>query len=259
LVVTTDDNIEHGYRVKSAEYVKGWQGLFFQVEGEYAISNGKEFFLKRAELQIPAYGGVRPLENLSIRLPSEEQLSRLTDRGRQLAEHSNGYNYKYYSGIFRVPQGWRPMAKLQERGDLMVDIDNYNRATNTGYGNDFFVGEKKDALVANNERSIGDEEVLFTFYPWFPAFSFRKKRWGLIAWELASPIVFNHAAFDALVMKDEGQKNLVRGLVKQRLLDGTKVSEDLISGKGGGCIFLLYGPPGKPTPLASLLSLFLLL
>lgn len=251
LVVTTDDDIEHGYRVLSVEYQKSWQGLYFEATAEYVVSNGKEFFLKTTDLIIPAYGGVRDIENLSIRLPTAEQTARLTERGRQLAEHSSGYSYKHYSGIFRVPQGWRPMAKLQERGDVMVDIDNYNRASNTGYGNDFFVGDKKNSLASNNERNIGDDDVLFTFYPWFPAFSFRKKRWGLIAWELARPIVFNHAAFDALVMKDEGQKNLVRGLVKQRLLDGTQVSEDLISGKGGGCIFLLYGPPGTGKTLTA--------
>jgi SpoVK/Ycf46/Vps4 family AAA+-type ATPase len=52
-------------------------------------------------------------------------------------------------------------------------------------------------------------------------------------------------------MEDNEQKQLIRGLVKQRLIVGSEVSDDLISGKGSGCIFLLYGPPGTGKTLTA--------
>lgn len=251
MVVVTQDNVEQGYRVLSAEYAKGWEGIYLELSGEYAVSDGQKFYLKRHEIKIPAYGGVRPVVDLAARLPTAEQIQRLTARGRELAKLSSQCTYVNYDGIFRVPQGWRPMLKLTEKGKVMIDIDNYNRASDTGYNNDFFVGKNSQAITGNGERNIGDDDVLFTFFPWFPAFSFRQKRWGLIAWECTAPIRFNHSAFDALVMQDNDQKRLIRGLVKQRLVTGADVSEDVISGKGGGCIFLLYGPPGTGKTLTA--------
>src|SRR5205823_3678663 len=53
-----------------------------------------------------------------------------------------------------------------------------------------------------------------------------------------SDIIFDDGAFDQLVM-DPIKKDIIISLVKSEL---TKL--DLISGKGGGCIFLLHGPPG---------------
>ena len=251
-IIASDDDIEQGYRIVSCEYAKSWQGVQFCVTGEYVASNGKTFFFKNASLDIPMYDGTKALEDLALQIPTKEQIERLVTRGREIAANVRLCGYYDYNGQFRVPQGWRGTLKLTERGKIMIDIDNYNRAIDTACGNDHFVGTNANAITGNGDRGIGDDDVLFTFYAWLPAFSFRKKRWGMIAWELVSDIDYNHSAFDALVMQDEDQKSLIRGLVKQRLITaGAKVSEDLISGKGGGCIFLLYGPPGTGKTLTA--------
>lgn len=52
-------------------------------------------------------------------------------------------------------------------------------------------------------------------------------------------IVYDDDAFDRLVLPNE-KKKLIRSLV-----ENTQTSfSDIISGKGGGCIFLLHGSPG---------------
>ena len=70
-------------------------------------------------------------------------------------------------------------------------------------------------------------------------FSFFNKKWGELMVESLSEIVFDDDAFDRLVM-DQEKKTLIKALVE----NGDKGFSDLISGKGGGCIFLLHGSPG---------------
>ena len=102
-------------------------------------------------------------------------------------------------------------------------------------------------------------------------FSFYAKKWGEIHLENISPIVFNDQAFDQLVLDEvnyftsfflssfflfllsflsslslsdvllsQGRKRMIKALV----LHNEETFSDIISGKGGACIFLLHGPPG---------------
>jgi len=67
-------------------------------------------------------------------------------------------------------------------------------------------------------------------------FSFTAKKWGELTVETLSPVIFDETAFDTLVLPTE-KKALIRALVENC---GDTFS-DIISGKGGGCIFLLHG------------------
>jgi AAA+ superfamily predicted ATPase len=82
----------------------------------------------------------------------------------------------------------------------------------------------------------------FVIYCW-PAlvgFSFTAKAWGHVLVDGLSTIEFQDQAFDHLVLKQE-RKELIRAVVRH----GTAVqAPDIISGKQGGKIFLLHGPPG---------------
>lgn len=77
-----------------------------------------------------------------------------------------------------------------------------------------------------------------------PGFALKSKRWGYfqVGDAFLKPIEWNKTAFMTLQM--EGYK---RDLIKS-LLDGHKGTssgfDDVVSGKGQGLIFLLYGPPG---------------
>ena len=106
-------------------------------------------------------------------------------------------------------------------------------------------------------------------------FSFYAKKWGEIHLENISPIMFNDQAFEQLVLDEvnyftsiflsfflpsfyfcclffplylylmyfissQGRKRMIKALV----LHNEETFSDIISGKGGACIFLLHGPPG---------------
>jgi len=70
-------------------------------------------------------------------------------------------------------------------------------------------------------------------------FSFTAKRWGELQVSSLRPVVFDDDAFDRLVLPTE-KKKLINALVNFQ----HKAFTDIISGKGGGCIFLLHGSPG---------------
>ncbi len=60
-----------------------------------------------------------------------------------------------------------------------------------------------------------------------------------------SEIKFDDHAYDSLVLPEE-KKDMIRALVEDnKVAQASKASfTDIISGKGGGVIFLLHGPPG---------------
>ncbi|PKY13972.1 P-loop containing nucleoside triphosphate hydrolase protein [Rhizophagus irregularis] len=89
----------------------------------------------------------------------------------------------------------------------------------------------------NNEKSVKEEE-LFMCVPSLYGFSFTTKKWGQLYVEFLDEILFDDDAFDQLVM-DPIKKDLIFSLVTSK-----HKGVDLISGKGGGCVFLLHGPPG---------------
>ena len=83
------------------------------------------------------------------------------------------------------------------------------------------------------------EDQLWRCSPYILGFSFATKQWGRFAVSRIQDIEFRDAAFDQLVLAPE-KKELIRSLV----IDSSSGFQDIISGKGGGCIFLLHGEPG---------------
>ncbi len=76
-------------------------------------------------------------------------------------------------------------------------------------------------------------------YPYLYGFSFVAKKWGEIPVSQLNEINFDDTAFDKLVLPAE-KKKLISALVKFQ----DRAFTDIITGKGGGCIFLLHGSPG---------------
>jgi SpoVK/Ycf46/Vps4 family AAA+-type ATPase len=77
-------------------------------------------------------------------------------------------------------------------------------------------------------------------------FSFVTKQWGKFAVANLNHINFRSEAYDQLVLDPE-KKAMVRALVE----DNSSGFSDIISGKGGGCIFLLHGEPGTGKTLTA--------
>jgi len=90
------------------------------------------------------------------------------------------------------------------------------------------------------------EDKYWLTVPTVFGFSFVTKKWGEIIIENISEIVYDDTAFDKLVLEDEKKK-----LIKSLVVHSTRTFTDIITGKGGGCIFLLHGPPGVGKTLTS--------
>ena len=84
------------------------------------------------------------------------------------------------------------------------------------------------------------DEFLITCWPALVGFSFSAKAWGHVLIDGLSHINFQDQAFDRLVLSQE-RKQIIRAVVRCGTIPQT---QDLISGKQGGLIFLLHGPPG---------------
>lgn len=77
-----------------------------------------------------------------------------------------------------------------------------------------------------------------------PGFALKTKRWGhfMVDDESLKPIKWNKGAFKTLQM-EEYKKRLIKSLINGHK-EASSCFDDLVSGKGQGLIFLLYGPPG---------------
>jgi SpoVK/Ycf46/Vps4 family AAA+-type ATPase len=80
-------------------------------------------------------------------------------------------------------------------------------------------------------------------------YSFVTKMWGRLVADKFSPIIWNKAAFEHLVLP-EGTKTLIKSLVDADRA-GSELVKDVITGKGGGCIVILHGRPGTGKTLTA--------
>ncbi|KAJ3217905.1 hypothetical protein HDU67_007056 [Dinochytrium kinnereticum] len=80
-------------------------------------------------------------------------------------------------------------------------------------------------------------------WPSLVGFSFTTKGWGHVLVESLEEIEFNDRAFDLLVLTPE-RKRLIKALVSFGGKSTQAKFQDIVSGKAGGSVFLLHGPPG---------------
>lgn len=64
------------------------------------------------------------------------------------------------------------------------------------------------------------------------------KRWGEFFVDQTSPIEYRENAFDSLVLDDQKKATVLAAVSHSGGFC------DIVEGKGGGCVFLLHGPPG---------------
>ncbi|CZS83054.1 unnamed protein product [Fusarium graminearum] len=106
---------------------------------------------------------------------------------------------------------------------------------------------KRDQSDALNDESLYlwdnvPNEFLVFCWPALVGFSFTAKAWGFVLADGLSDINFQNQAFDKLVLSQE-RKQIIRAVVRCGTLKEVN-TQDLISTKQGGLIFLLHGPPG---------------
>lgn len=217
-----------GGRVIGSDYRTSFFGNYLMVTYEYIGTNGRSFLQCRDNVQIPAWTGLKEISKLPVRPMDAETKVRMTERGRTFAQVAIGAHYMQYQGHMQVKKWWS-WDSMRADGRIMVDPSTYTQ----------FKDEYNDREEEDTHLTELDDDQLWMTEPFIKGFSFTTKQWGRFAVNRVTPIEFRDDAFDQLVLAQD-KKDLVRALVT----NGTGGFSDIISGKGGGCIFLLHGEPG---------------
>jgi len=168
----------------------------------------------------------------------------LIERGRKFVKLALGAHYKSYTGNMFL-QSWGGCMFFKADGRVMVDGGAFNKCNPNYQGfrmqhNQYLTG----SIMVNDGTSVSSfttlsDDLLFSTWPTVPGFSFSSKRWGEIIVEKTAEVKFDEDAYERLVLPPE-KKLLIQALVE----NSKKSFSDIITGKGGGCIFLLHGSPG---------------
>lgn len=199
----------------------------FLVYGKITVSRGDKFIQYDKTFTINGFGGASPIKNLPVRPITDEELEKLTERGRKYVKYALSSNYIHYSGhMFKKTM--YGLYKFKADGRVMIDPTGFQKK-NPGYF----------SYRGSVECESVPEDLMFMCSPFTCGFNFATKDWGELLIDNVSDIKFDDNAFD-LVVLDESIKSMVKALVVNS--EGT--FSDIISGKSGGTIICLHGPPG---------------
>jgi ATPase family associated with various cellular activities (AAA) len=227
-IILTEDNGVLAGRVHSSEISSSMMGVYLDVTYNYISSTGTGYTMRRSRARIPYFRGVREISSLPIRPLNPEEKANLTKRGEMFRNLSNGAHYMHYTGHMEVKHWWS-WDTMRAEGRVMIDPQSYTQFTDDNYS----IRNDDDAF-----QELDDTQLWMT-EPYVYGFSFVTKEWGRFLVDNISAIQFRERAFDQLVLDDD-KKQMVKALVT----NGAGQFTDIISGKGGGCIFLLHGAPG---------------
>lgn len=200
---------------------------YFSVIGKLTASYGDKFKQFDKKFVIPEFRGAKDPASLPVRPITDEELVKLTERGKKLVKYGKSGTYVGYTGnMFRqTPYG---VYKFRADGRCMVDPIGFSKKM-PSYTRIYDLIDCEDV----------PEDLMFMCYPFVNGFSFATKDWGEMYVDQLEDVKFDDKAFDYLVL-DELIKQMVRALVVNS--EGTFT--DIIQKKSGGTIICLNGPPG---------------
>ena len=215
-----------GATIASTEYRHTFFGSYLEVTYEYVTSNGTGFYTQRDEIRIDSWRGTRTIASMEVMPITEDVRTQLTQRGQAYVKLAVGAHYKQNQGSMGVRK-WYYWTPMRASGRIMVDTATHNQFQSVS-------GRDRQQV----QQRVDDAQLWMTDAHVY-GFSFVTKQWGRFAVTSVSDIEFRKNAYDQLVM-EPAKKNMIRALVE----DNSSGFSDIISGKGGGCIFLLHGEPG---------------
>ncbi|RIA83802.1 P-loop containing nucleoside triphosphate hydrolase protein [Glomus cerebriforme] len=225
-----------GAKVTRVTYHHSYFGEYMNIITEIIDSDGITFIHGTKSFIIDDWKGVCEIEKLPVvPLPEESPIrDELITRGRKFVKYAIGPHYLHYTGNMFY-KSWYGTTNYKSDGRVMIDTVSFSKINPT-----YNMETTKRANRQNDfgtQKSVKEEE-LFMCAPSLYGFCFATKKWGQLFVDPLDELTFDDNAFDQLVM-DPIKKELISSLVTSK-----HEGSDFISGKGGSCIFLLYGPPG---------------
>ena len=227
-----------GGKIIKTEISRSFFGISYKIVYESVSSNGKSLEIIRNELKLPYWRGTKKISAMPVRPLTPEKKKLLTERGYKYAGLTIGANYLNYTGHMSV-KTWVSWVPVRANGRIMIDVQTYAQfqSNDTNYDRDPETNQTIQELTDDNAWKTE---------PFVKGFSFVNKMWGKFLIDQIEPIKYDEDAFDLLVLPND-KKKLIKALVS----NGTSGFSDIISGKGGGCIFLLHGDPGTGKTLTA--------
>jgi hypothetical protein len=247
----------------------------FHVTLETVVAVGDYFSLASFNEVMSSWTGTQPrgLSDMVYRpITDSEQDALLRSAKKAVMYGKGGKKYlAYASNTFVLhPTRTRNKSSMSQPthnsisptgGRMMIDMV---RSASLGYHPCQGVDEATLAIIQLSSRyrqwlsrrdgsdSLDDEslylwddvpnEFLIFCWPALVGFSFSAKAWGFVLADGLSDINFQNQAFEKLVLSQE-RKQIIRAVVRCGTSKEVN-TQDLISTKQGGLIFLLHGPPG---------------
>ncbi|MCK5020931.1 MAG: AAA family ATPase [Candidatus Peribacteraceae bacterium] len=230
---TTDEGQLRGGQVLSVEERSSFfEGSYFEVRVKYIHHDSDQFCYSSEKIRVPLWEGGKRFSDLKVQLMEDEVREELTERGSLYKKVTEKAAYVQYEGDLSRKTYWQ-VLHFKSTGRIMVD-----RANMEKLDSDYF-----DRYDDNDDEDNGiaslPEDLYWMCDSKVYGFSFSIKKWGEFQISNISEIKFDKEAFSQLVLEEE-KKNMILALVKNY----HSGFSDIISGKGGGCIFLLHGAPG---------------
>ncbi|KAH9907710.1 hypothetical protein F4778DRAFT_797798 [Xylariomycetidae sp. FL2044] len=220
------------------------------IIGKAFIHNGSTFGYTHRQLAISAYDGHKDVQSLPVsplQFQSENDSIQklLIARGQKYCS-LHGIQYRAYSGVAIAVDKERtvsytgrasnsfPQEPIDLDGRIMLDCKS-------------FIEERTDSDIKMHEpltlasKDLSEEEYMLCHFA-IAGYSLSEKQWCWFAVDFVRDIDFDEDAFEALMLPSK-QKRLIRALTAKHT-SSRDTFDDLIHGKGKGCIFLLHGEPG---------------
>ena len=250
----------------------------FVVNFQFVACTGDHFALPEFVETLEEFESQRSIDALPfvpLFVDGDSALGPHQQRGKMYSDLALMAKFLAYSkGSFypkQQPSSSGRSARSAARGEgrMMVDTSGaYDAGYSVSMGYDGMVSaiqqkikeynvhrreQRQAALVSSFDRAastkIDDSGPLFLksipphlidlTWPTLTGFSFTSKLWGDVLVDGLFPINFTESTFDRLVLP-ASRKRMIKALVRH----SNDTFNDIVSGKGAGVVFLLYGPPG---------------
>lgn len=232
-VVCEQNGAQQGMVITGTKYHEDWS-VFFSVHGQMVTSNGRSFYVTNTEFKISAFNGVKDIASLTIRPMTDEVQTQLVERGRKYAEIAKKASHMEYVGSAMIST-WLGDMPITSDGRVMIDEAGFERMSPDRGGRD-----------EGTNFDVVPEDKLFMTAAWIRGMSFVTRRWCKFSVAKLNPVAYDSEAFQHLV-RPEAEKQMMLALAEH----GPKAFTDIISGKGGGVVYLLYGPTGTGKTLTA--------